>query len=285
MRILLFGPHGQVGAEIGALGRDITPVPRSVCDLAAPGAARAAIAAHRCDVVINASGYTAVDKAETEPRLAEAVNAAAPGEMAAACAAKRIPFIHFSTDYVFNGAGKRPYVETDATGPLNVYGATKRDGERRVAQAGGTHAIFRLSWVFSAHGANFVKTMLRLGTERASLRVVADQRGKPTPARAAAEIALAAARILIERPATSGLYHFAGEEETSWADFAEAIFGRAGLKTAVERIATADYPTPAKRPLYSVLDTSKAEAAFGVKAPSWRGALDKIVQDLMAKRG
>ncbi|MEQ8935768.1 MAG: sugar nucleotide-binding protein, partial [Amphiplicatus sp.] len=155
----------------------------------------------------------------------------------------------------------------------------------RVAAAGGVFAIIRLSWVFSAHGANFVKTMLRLGGERPSLRVVADQRGKPTPASAAADAALIAAKALREDAGESGVYHFAGDEETSWAGFAEAIMGAASLSTSVEHIETKDYPTPAKRPAWSVLDTQKFERTFGMKAPSWRDELKKVVRELSAPTG
>jgi len=279
MRVLLFGPNGQIGTEIRRAA-EVVPVARAECDLTRKGAARKVIESAACDVVVNAAGYTAVDKAESEPRVAEAVNAAAPGEMAEACADRGLPFIQFSTDYVFDGEALRPYVETDDTGPLNVYGATKLEGERRVATAGGVYAIIRTSWVFSAQGANFVKTMLRLGGERDRLRVVADQHGKPTPAAGAAEAALAAARALLDDPRKAGLYHFAGDEATTWADFAATIFERAGIATAIDRIPTADYPTAARRPLYSVLDTVKFETAFGLAAPSWREGLDGVLAEL-----
>jgi dTDP-4-dehydrorhamnose reductase len=279
MRVLLFGPNGQIGKEIRRAA-DVVAVARAECDLTRKGAARKVIDGAACDVVINAAGYTAVDKAESEPRVAEAVNAAAPGEMAEACADRGLPFIQFSTDYVFDGEALRPYVETDDTGPLNVYGATKLEGERRVATAGGVYAIIRTSWVFSAQGANFVKAMLRLGGERDRLRVVADQHGKPTPAAGAAEAALAAARALLDDPRKAGLYHFAGDEATTWADFAATIFERAGIATAIDRIPTADYPTAARRPLYSVLDTVKFETAFGLAAPSWREGLDGVLAEL-----
>ncbi|MBI1365875.1 MAG: dTDP-4-dehydrorhamnose reductase [Alphaproteobacteria bacterium] len=283
MKILLFGEKGQVATEIRRrAGADARAVGRAECDLAQPGAASRIIEASRADVVINAAAYTAVDRAESDERTAYAVNADAPGEMAKACAARGLPFIHFSTDYVFDGAGARPYRESDETRPVNVYGASKREGERLVASTGGAFAILRLSWVFSAHGANFVKTMLRLGKERRALRVVADQRGKPTPAGAAAGAALAAAEALAAGPEKAGLYHFAGDEETTWADFAETIFREAGLNVAVERIATAEYPTPARRPLYSTLDTSKFEKSFAVAPPSWRAALTGVIGELGA---
>lgn len=286
MRVLLFGPGGQVGTEIRrsalAAGAEVVPVGREICDLAASGAAARFIEASACEAVINASGYTAVDKAESEPALAAAVNAEAPAEMARACAELGIPFVHFSTDYVFDGKAKRPYRETDETAPLGVYGKTKRDGETGVIAAGGAYAILRLSWVFSAHGANFVKTMLRLSAERDRLRVVADQTGKPTPAAGAAAAGLVVARALAGDPMRSGVYHFAGDAATTWADFASAIFKAAGRKTTVERITTVDYPTPAKRPAYSVLDTEKIEKTFELAAPSWKDGLRAVLRDLGA---
>ncbi|PHR70208.1 sugar nucleotide-binding protein, partial [Henriciella sp.] len=190
MRILLFGPNGQVGTEIRrqahASGLEVVPAGREAVDLSKPGAAATLISQSDCDGVINASAYTAVDKAETEAELAGAVNTDAPAAMAEACAAAGLPFVHYSTDYVFDGTSSRPYRETDPTSPLGVYGRTKADGEAAVMAAGGTAAVIRLAWVFSAHGANFVKTMLRVGPERGGVRVVADQVGKPTPATDAA---------------------------------------------------------------------------------------------------
>jgi len=212
------------------------------------------------------------------------VNAEAPAEMARACAEIGIPFVHFSTDYVFDGTASRPYRESDETAPLGVYGKTKRDGEKGVAAAGGAYAILRLSWVFSAHGANFVKTMLRLSAERETLHIVADQEGKPTPAAGAAAAALVVARALAGDPMRSGVYHFAGDKATTWADFASAIFEAAGAETAVERITTADYPTPAKRPAYSVLDTEKIEKTFGLAAPSWKDGLRAVLRELGPQR-
>lgn len=284
MRVLVFGSGGQVGTEIlrcaPPAGVMALAVGRAQCDLANPGAAAAQIRASGCDAVINAGAYTAVDRAEAEPALAEAVNAAAPGEMAQACAALGVPFVHFSTDYVFDGEARRPYRETDETAPLCVYGRTKLEGEKAVAAAGGAYAILRLSWVFSSHGANFVKTMLRLSGERDRLRVVADQTGKPTPASAAAAAALIVARGLAADRSLSGVYHFAGDRPTVWADFAREIFDMAGRDTIVEPIAAADYPTAARRPRYSVLDTGKFEETFGLAAPSWRDGLGAVLVEL-----
>lgn len=284
MRVLVFGAGGQVGKETvrcaRPAGADAVAVDRRTCDVAVPGAASAFIRASIPDAVINAAAYTAVDKAETEPDLAEAVNAAAPGEMARACAELGVPFVHLSTDYVFDGAASQPYRETDETGPLGVYGRTKLDGEKAVAAAGGAFAILRLSWVFSAHGANFVKTMLRLSGERDRVRAVADQTGKPTPASAAAAASLIAARALAADKSLSGVYHFAGDKQIVWADFARTIFDMAGRDVIVEPITTAEYPTPAKRPRYSVLDTRKFEETFGLAAPSWRDGLGAVLVDL-----
>lgn len=263
-----------------AAGVDIAAVSREACDLAALGAAEALIRASLPDAVINAAAYTAVDKAETEPDQAEAVNAAAPAEMARACAALGVPLVQYSTDYVFNGAASRPYRETDMAAPLGVYGQTKLDGEKSVAAAGCVYAVIRMSWVFSAHGSNFVTTMLRLSKESARLRIVADQIGKPTPAAPAAAAGLVAARALREDPALSGLYHFAGDAPVSWADFARVIFTMAGRKTVVDEVTSGEYQTPARRPLNSVLDTQKIGKTFGLAAPSWRDGLAAVLEEL-----
>jgi dTDP-4-dehydrorhamnose reductase len=288
MRVLLFGPGGQIGTEIRrrAPARSFTIIAaaRSAADLARPGEAAALIGATACDLVVNAAAYTAVDQAESEPDLAEAVNARAPGEMARAAAKKRVSFIHLSTDYVFDGAAAHPYRETDLPAPLNVYGATKLRGEESVAEAGGAYAILRHSWVFSAHRTNFVKTMLKSGAERDIVQVVADQRAKPTPAAAAAEAILAVAAGLAADPDKSGLYHFAGDEAVSWAEFAEAIFREARLEAAVERIESKDFPRPARRPASSALDMTKIGRAFGIAAPSWRRGLKDVIRELKMER-
>ncbi|KCZ85702.1 dTDP-4-dehydrorhamnose reductase [Hyphomonas adhaerens MHS-3] len=286
MRILLFGASGQVGYEAQRLaaGEGITLVAldRAAADLTNPGEAARLIAETECDAVINAAAYTAVDKAESETDLAMAVNGVAPGEMAAACAAKGVPFIHFSTDYVFPGDAVEPYTELDATGPQGAYGRTKLAGEEAVLGAGGAAAVLRLSWVFSGHGNNFVKTMLRVGQERGSVRVVDDQIGKPTPASGAAQAAFAVAKRLVADPSVGGLYHFAGDRAVSWAGFAREIFEVAGLEVPVEPITTDEFPTPAQRPPWSVLDTSRFEAVFGRPAPDWRAELVRIIPALTA---
>jgi dTDP-4-dehydrorhamnose reductase len=286
MRALLFGASGQVGTELlrrASKSVEIVPARRDACDLATPGAAAAAIAGAACDVVLNAAAYTAVDKAEQEPARAQALNAAAPAEMAKACAERGLPFIHFSTDYVFDGEGVRPYNETDAANPLGVYGLTKLAGERAIQQSGAAHAILRLSWVFSAHGANFVKTMRRIGREKGAARVVDDQRGRPTAAAHAADAALLVGRALLEDRSKGGVYHVAGDKAVTWADFAKEIFTASRLTVDLARIPTTAFPTPARRPKYSVLDTTKFTKTFGMAAPSWKHGLAEVVKELDEK--
>lgn len=284
MRVLVFGANGQVSRELLRRGPDagaqIVALGRAECDLMTTEAARRAIEETAPDAIINAAAYTAVDKAESERDIAFRLNADAPGEIAEAAAARGLPFVHFSTDYVFDGESARPWREDDPTAPLGVYGESKLAGEVRAASAGGAQATLRLSWVFSAHGSNFVKTMLRLAGERPALRVVADQHGRPTPASFAADAALMVAKALRADAGKAGVYHVAGDEKTTWADFAEAIVAAAGLSTPVERIATSEYPTPAKRPANSVLDTAKFELTFNVRPPSWRMALKDVVREL-----
>ena len=199
--------------------------------------------------------------------------------MARACAEKGIPFLHVSTDYVFAGDGVSPWVETDPVAPQNAYGRTKLAGEQAVLAAGGNSAILRTSWVFSAHGNNFVKTMLRLAETRDALSVVNDQIGGPTPADKIAEALLAMAKAMRDGQ-RGGVYHFAGKPDTSWAGFAEEIFAQAGKNVAVSGIPSADYPTPAKRPMNSRLDCSKIETDFGIPAPAWKAGLSNVLLDL-----
>jgi dTDP-4-dehydrorhamnose reductase len=285
MRLLVFGRSGQVATELAraaaAQGLALTALGRAEADLADPEACASAVAAAEADVVINAAAHTAVDRAESEPELARTVNAAAPGAMARAAAARGLPFLHVSTDYVFDGTPGRPWREDDPTGPLGVYGASKLAGERAVAAAGGPHVILRTAWVFSAHGSNFVKTMLRLGAERDSLRVVDDQRGGPTPAADIAAALVAVARAFAEGRGVNGIFHYAGAPAASWADLAEAVFAaRGGPAPQIERIATADYPTPARRPLNSVLDCSRIGRAYGLAQPDWRPGLARVIEEL-----
>jgi dTDP-4-dehydrorhamnose reductase len=235
------------------------------------------------DAIVNAVAYTAVDRAETEHDLARVVNATSVAALAEAAALRGLPVVHISTDYVFDGGGDRPWHPDDPAGPLGAYGRTKLEGEEAVRAAGGPHAILRTSWVFSAHGANFVKTMLRLGAERDRLRIVADQIGGPTPARAIAAACVRIAGALARDPGLSGTYHLAGAPDVSWAGFARAIFEEAGLTVAVEDIPSSDYPTPAARPKNSRLDCRSTETAFGLARPDWRAGLRDVLADLAAR--
>lgn len=279
--ILVFGQSGQVATELKRILPDAVFLSRQEADLANPAACAVAIAEHRPAAVINAAAYTAVDKAESDEETALNVNATAPGAMARAAAGLGIPFVHISTDYVFAGNGDRPFSPDDPTAPLGAYGRTKLAGEQLVARAGGPFAILRTSWVFSAHGGNFVKTMLRLAESRDSLTIVADQIGGPTSARAIALACKVMAEQLIRDPAKSGIYHFSGAPDTSWADFARAIFEMAGKAVTVTDIPTSDYPTPAARPLNSRLDCSTL-SAFGLARPDWRADLAHVLTELGA---
>jgi len=278
MTRVVFGHNGQVATELRAQG-DVTALGHAQADLTDPGTVEAAIDAHGPDVVINAAAYTAVDKAEEETAQAHRLNAEAPGEMARACAARGVPFLHVSTDYVFDGSGTAPWRETDSVAPQNAYGRTKLAGERAVLDAGANASILRTSWVFSAHGNNFVKTMLRLSETRDRLTIVADQVGGPTPADDIAATLLRMAEAM-RRGQSGGLYHYGGAPAVSWADFARAIFAQAGRDVAVEDIPTSAYPTPAVRPLNSRLDCSALERDFGIAAPDWKARLHEILQRL-----
>ena len=277
MNILMFGKTGQVARELALLCAtqadiNLIPLAREDADLANPDACAAAIRSRTgtIDAVINAAAYTAVDKAEADVGQAQMVNGTTPGAMAQACRESGLPFLHISTDYVFDGSGTRPWRTDDETGPLGVYGRTKLDGERRVVAAGGTYAILRTSWVFSAHGANFVKTMLRLTESRDKLTVVGDQIGGPTPARAIAETLLIMVKTLDSDQEKSGIYHYSGAPDVSWADFAREIFTQAARPVTVIDIPTSDYPTPAARPANSRLECHALHKAFNVPRPDWR---------------
>lgn len=285
-RVLVFGRSGQVATELARVLPEATFLSRGEADLADPDACADAIRARSgLGAVINAAAWTAVDAAEGEEAAARTVNADAPAAMARACAAAGLPFLHVSTDYVFDGSGTRPWREDDPTGPLGAYGRTKLIGERGVAAAigGGPHAILRTSWVVSAHGSNFVKTMLRLSETRGALNVVEDQVGGPTPAAdIAATLAALARRYAADPAAPSGIYHYGGAPAVSWADFARAIFEMAGRDVAVTGIPAAEYPTPAARPANSRMDGGKLMAEHGIAPPDWRAGLRAILAELGA---
>lgn len=279
MRILVFGKTGQVARELARLWPDAQFLGRDEADLADPAACAAAIAGSAAEVVINAAAWTAVDSAEAEEAAATVVNATAPIAMARVAAEKGVPFLHLSTDYVFDGSGEQPFAPDHPTGPLNAYGRSKLAGEQGILAAGGQHLILRTSWVVSAHGTNFVKSMLRLGHEREVLRVVADQIGGPTPAAAIAAALLTAARAM-RNGAAGGTHHFSGAPDTSWAGLATEIMHQAGLSCRIETILSKDFPTPARRPNNSRLDCGSFEAAFGIRRPDWRLGLSDILREL-----
>lgn len=284
MKVLVFGETGQLaqelrrrqgGASIEALGRD-------TADFADPEACAAIVAATDADAIVNAVAYTAVDRAEEEEALAHRVNGETPGAIARAAAARNLPLVHVSTDYVFHGAGTEPFGPGDPTAPLGAYGRTKLAGEEAIRAAGGPHVILRTSWVVSAHGRNFVKTMLRLGSERDRLTIVSDQVGGPTCAADIADACLSISHQLSADPGKTGTYHFSGAPDVSWADFARAIFADAELSCEVVDIPSSEYPTPAKRPLNSRLDNSTTERVFGIARPQWRVGLRAILDELGA---
>jgi dTDP-4-dehydrorhamnose reductase len=289
VNILLTGKNGQVGWE---LQRTLQPLGKvAACghaelDLADAAAVRRKLDEVRPDVIVNAAAYTAVDKAESEPEQAHAVNAAAPALLAQEAARRGALLIHYSTDYVYDGAKAAPYVETDRTNPLGAYGRSKLAGEEGIRASGCDHLIFRTSWVYAARGANFLRTILRLAAEREELRIVMDQIGAPTWARLIAEAtALALRQALAERRHgrfESGLFHLACAGETSWHGFASAIVaGRSGLRVkTVTPITTADYPLPAPRPANSRLDTGAFRARFGLALPDWRDCLPLCLEEI-----
>jgi dTDP-4-dehydrorhamnose reductase len=287
MHILVFGTTGQLARELtrrAPKGVTLTQLGRDSADLADPAACAAAVDGTTADLILNAAAYTAVDQAETEPALADTVNGDSPGAMARAAARRGLPFLHVSTDYVFDGTGTRPWRESDPVAPLGAYGASKLRGERLVAEAGGQSVILRTAWVFSAHGKNFVKTMLRVGADRDQLSVVDDQRGGPTAAADIADALFTIARAFADGKGTPGIFHFAGAPTVTWADFAEAIFAASALprKPVVNRIPTSAYPTPAQRPANSALDCSHILAAYGIRQPDWRKSLSDVIGELEA---
>ncbi|MCF2906711.1 dTDP-4-dehydrorhamnose reductase [Octadecabacter sp. CECT 8868] len=280
MSVLVFGKTGQVASELAALAPNAQFLSRAEADLADPQACADIIAKLRPTAVINAAAYTAVDRAEENEDEARVINGDSPAAMAVACKALDVPFVHISTDYVFDGEGQGAFRPVDPTGPASAYGRTKLVGEDALRDIGGRYAILRTSWVFSAHGNNFLKTMLRLGAERDSLTIVADQIGGPTPAASIAQTCLTMAEALAVDPSRAGTYHLSGAPDASWADFAREIFTCAGLSTVVEDIPTSAYPTPAVRPLNSRLDNASLLAQFGVSRPDWKAATAAIVKEL-----
>lgn len=277
--ILVFGQTGQVATELAHLAPDALCAGRERADLADPDCCRDLILDLAPTGIINAAAYTAVDRAEEDEALANRINGAAPAAMAQAAARLGVPFVHISTDYVFDGAGDQPFPPDHPTAPLGAYGRSKLVGEQGVTAAGGTTAILRTSWVFSAHGGNFVKTMLRLGRARDALNVVADQIGGPTPARDIAAACLAMMDGLRDDPTRAGLYHFAGAPDISWAGFAREIMAQAGLDCVIEDIPSSDYPTPARRPSNSRLECSALDR-FGLTRPDWRAGLTHVLTEL-----
>ena len=293
MRLLLVGANGQVG---DALRRSLAPLGEVIAttrsgrlddqagceslDLADLDAIAPLVARVRPDVVVNAAAYTAVDRAEDESELAFRINAQAVERLANACADRDIPLVHYSTDYVFDGRGTRPYRQDDPTAPLGVYGHSKRDGELAIARSGTRHIILRTAWVYGLHGHNFLRTMLRVGAERDELRVVADQYGCPTPAWLIADVTAA---ILRGGIVESGIRHLVTDGQTTWHGFAEAIFEEASRRGLIARrprvaaITTADYPTRAERPAYSVLDTGRLRQDYSLDLPDWRDALTRTL--------
>lgn len=287
---LVFGAGGQVGRALveaaPAAGWRVRGLARADVDILDIAAVAAAASVDSPDAIVNAAAFTAVDRAESDEALAMRVNAEAPGAMAAVAAAAGIPFVHLSTDYVFDGASRVPYKEADPVSPLNAYGRSKRAGEIAAYRAGGRCVILRTSWVFAPWGNNFVRTILRLARERPELRIVEDQRGAPTPAE---DIARTIYRILDrlrseDVAGRTGLFHYQGRPPTSWAGFAEAVLDEAAAlghpRPPVVRIATADYPTPAARPANGILDCARIARDFDVTPPDWRPALARAVQAL-----
>lgn len=298
MKILLLGKNGQVGWE---LQRSLAPLGEVLAldrhsshfcgDLSQPERLAQTVLAYRPDVIVNAAAHTAVDKAESEPDLARTLNAHAPAALAQAAAQIGAWLVHYSTDYVFNGQGEKPWQETDATGPLSVYGQTKLEGEQAIVAACAKHLIFRTSWVYAARGGNFARTMLRLAAERERLTVIDDQRGAPTGADLIADITAHAIRQVMGLPEASlaGIYHLVAGGETSWHGYASHVIAQArllkpemGLKvTEISPVPTSAFPTPAKRPINSRLDTRKLENGFGLVLPPWQQGVYRLLTEIL----
>ncbi len=298
MKILLFGKNGQVGwelqrslaplGELVALASDSQALCGDLTDLAGIAQTVRAVAP---DVIVNAAAHTAVDRAESEPELARALNALAPGVLAQEAQRSGAWLIHYSTDYVFDGSGDTPWLETDPTGPLNVYGQTKLEGEAAIRASGCQHLIFRTSWVYAARGGNFAKTMLRLARERDHLAVINDQIGAPTGADLLADVTAHAIRSAMQRPELGGLYHLAAGGQTSWYDYARFVieFARqadAGIKVAsdaIQAVPSSAFPTAAQRPLNSRLDTRKLQTTFNLQLPHWQDGITRMLTETLEK--
>jgi dTDP-4-dehydrorhamnose reductase len=293
MRILLLGKAGQVGWELqrslAPLGA-VTALGHAEADLGQPASLRPLVLAHRPDVIVNAAAYTAVDRAESDPETAMRINGEAVGVLGECAADLGALMVHFSTDYVFDGSGSRPWREDDPVSPLNAYGRSKLAGERALARAGCRHVVFRTSWVYAARGHNFVRTMLRLADERESLRVVSDQFGVPTPAALLADVtARAIERCAADCEALSGIYHVCPRGETTWhgvavAALRAALDAGASLRCTPERVipvTTDEFPTPARRPSNSRLSVERIEWALGMRLPEWHEPLPAVVAALL----
>ncbi|MDR3455271.1 MAG: dTDP-4-dehydrorhamnose reductase [Rhodoferax sp.] len=296
MKILLLGKNGQVGWELqrslSVLGELVALDRHSpdLCgDLANLQGLAQTVRTVRPDVIVNAAAHTAVDKAESEPELARTLNALAPGVLAQEAAKLGALLVHYSTDYVFDGSGTRPWTETDTPAPLGVYGQTKLEGERLIAATCPRHLIFRTSWVYGARGSNFAKTMLRLAQERERLTVIDDQTGAPTGADLLADVTAHAIRSVLQQPQQAGLYHLAAGGETSWHGYAKYVIAQAQtaqstikiVATAVDPVSTSAFPTPARRPHNSRLDTAKLQAAFGLSLPPWQQGVARMLTEIL----
>ena len=284
-KILVTGANGQLGWELGQLAAaypafEFVLVDRSQLDLAFPESFEKIIQTIAPDCIINTAAYTAVDKSETEKALSYTVNATAVQALASICKNLAIPFITYSTDYVFDGEATKPYTISTKVDPVNFYGSTKAAGEKMAMEANEDTIVIRTSWVFSSHGNNFVKTMMRLMKERAQLNIVADQKGRPTYAKDLAIATMHMIEAMNAGKSIKGLYHFANQGETTWFDFAAKIKAIAGLTCEVQPIETKDFPTPAKRPSYSVLDTSKIEQDLAIDIRHWENALNDCIDHI-----
>ena len=281
-KVLVSGANGQLGWEIAQAAKlfpnfEFVFVDRNAMDLSKPDELLSIVELFAPDAIIKTAAYTAVDKAETENELAHTINAEAVATLARIAKQKNIPFITFSTDYVFNGNATSPYLTDTQLAPVNFYGKTKADGEQMAIAENENTIIIRTSWVFSSHGNNFVKTMMRLMKERDALNIVGDQKGRPTYAKDLAHVTIQILIALNEGKQIRGIYHYANAGETTWFDFAEKIKSLAGLECDLKAITSDQFPTPAKRPNYSVLDTQKIEKDLGIEIPSWETALSQCI--------